>query len=242
MPRSRLVDVSNYQQFTAINLTADPGHDRGKQVIPNGVQFQIVWQLTDGKQARNILGMNVAPGFAPTTALAEQARAALVNGSNWSGMAAFMATGTLLTAVQLRDMRAIDLPLVPSTGSSTPGTSASIALPSEVAACITLRTQFVGAGNRGRVYLPGFATNALGANDVIAAGAMSAINLFCTNISNAITAIGGTWSLLLPHRLAYVSDTIPPTNHAERPARTERVTSASMRDNHWDSQRRRGLK
>lgn len=237
----RIVNLANYPSFQAINLLVDPGADPGKIKIPNGCRFIISWNLTDGKQAHNVLGMAVSAGFTPTAVLAEQARVALTSGTNWTGLAGFLAPGTQLTAVTLRDLRDFDLPLVPSTGAPVSGTSAGTALPSEVAAVITLRTAKVGPGNRGRVYIPGWATNAIGTGDTIAAGAVTALNFFCTNISNAISSIGGDWSLTQPHRLAYTS---PKTgvDFDERQPNMAHITSATTRDNHWDSQRRRGLK
>lgn len=241
MARSGVFDVSVFQQFAAINVLADPGHDKSKLVVPNGVQVQLVWQLTDGKVARNILGADVAPGFAPTAAIAESVRAAITTGAAWTAMAAFIGTGVSLTAVQLRDIRQPDQPLVPSTGAGVPGTSVSTALPSETAIVVTLRTAKVGPGNRGRVYLPGWASNAAATGDVIAPAVITAITNWLGVLSSSINTNVGTWSITQPHRLAYTSPTTG-TQHAERPAAMAHITSATVKDNHWDSQRRRGLK
>lgn len=241
MARSRIVNLANFQQFTAVNLLADLGHDAGKLIVPNGIQFHIVWNLPDGKQARQILGMSVGSAFTPTPTLAEQARAALVTGSSWTAFAAFLAPTTSLAAVQLRDIRVADQPLVASTGTSTPGTSAGTALPSETAMVTTIRTAQVGPGNRGRAYWCGFATNAIGTGDTIAAACVTAGTNFGGNVSSAMTAIGGTWCITLPHRLAYTSP-VTGTQHPERPAQMKPITAQLVRDNHWDTQRRRGLK
>lgn len=237
----RIVDLANYPSFQAVNLLSDPGLDKGKKVIPNCCQFHLVWNLVDGKQARQILAMTVGSSFNPTAGLAEQARASIVGSAAWSPFAGFLATGTQLAAVQLRDLRVADMPLVPSTGSVTPGTSPSPALPSEVALVLTLRTAKVGPGNRGRVYLCGFATNGLGAGDVIAAGLVTAATNMAPAITVAMNTIGGSWGLAQPHRLEYTSPKTG-THFDERPAGVAPITSVSVRDNHWDSQRRRGLK
>lgn len=239
---SPIVRLDVAQQFAAINLLSDPGIDPGKHPIPNCCDFQILWNLADGKTARNILCMSVGAGFLPTVALAEQARAALVTGTNWSTYAGFLPTTVSLAAVNLRDRRAIDQPLVPSSGAVTPGTSASPAMPSEVAAVYTLRTNKVGPGNRGRVYLTGFATNAISPGDVMAPGLVTAIGAFAANIVNAMNGIGGTWAIRQPHRNGYTSPKPPFTVHPDRPAGVALVTASSVRDNHWDSQRRRGLR
>lgn len=236
----RILRLENLQQFTAINVLSDPGVIGGPVVIPNAIKFMPVWTLADGKQARNIIGMSVGAGFTPTPTIAESMRAALVAGTNWSTLAGFLAPTVGLARVELLDIRTPNNTVVSSTGASSPGTSAGTALPSETAAVITLRTGKTGPGFRGRLYIPGWATNAIGAGDVIAAGAVTAVNLFCTNISNAITAGSGGWVLLQPARQAYVGST--GTSHPARAAQTTPITSSSCRDNHWDSQRRRGLK
>jgi hypothetical protein len=64
------------------------------------------------------------------------------------------------------------------------------------------------------------------------------------NWANGIPAIfttnGLTLALGLPARSAYTGTTGTP--HPARVAATLPVTSLLVRDNHWDSQRRRGLK
>jgi hypothetical protein len=148
-------------------------------------------------------------------------------------------TGSL-TRIELLDIRTPNQPVVSSTGAATPGTSASPGLPGEVAAVLTLRTALTGTANRGRVYVPNFATNALGASDTIAAATVTAIGGWVANIQGAVANIGGTWVVLHPARASYIGST--GTTHPARPAGSVTVQSAVVRDNHWDSQRRRGQK
>jgi hypothetical protein len=239
---TRIFNVADFQTITAIQLLVDPGHDPAKLVIPNGVEVHIVWALEDGKFARNILGALVPPAFAPTPAIAEQFRAALVTGATWTAYAALLGATTALSAVELRDIRSVDQPLVPSTGPSTPGTGVGETLPNEVAACVTLRTALTGQGKRGRMYLTGFDAANLAPGNVIAPASVTAIdNWVGGNVGAAFPAISVQWALKNPHRLAYTSPTTG-TAHPERAAAMVPITSATMRDNHWDSQRRRGLK
>ena len=237
----RVVNIEAFQQFTAVQLLSDPGHIGGPVVVPNGIKLMIVWTLADGKIARNVLGGIAPAGYSPTTALAEAARAALVAGSGWSTLAGFLAPTISLTRVELQDIRSAHNAAIPSTGAATPGTSAGTALPSEVAAVISIRTAKTGQAGRGRAYIPGWATNALGASDLIAAAAFTALTNWTTNISNAITAAGLSWALILPERNGYTSPSTG-TVHAHRDAVMAPVTSSLVRDNHWDSQRRRGLR
>lgn len=240
MSRSRVVNLTNLPQFTAINVLSDPGVSPGKKIIPACVQVVLCWTLANGKTGRNVLAMSVGAAFQATATQAETIRAGIVSGGAWTTYAGFLATTTALARVELRDIRTPDMPIVSSTGASTPGTSASPALPGEVAVCMTIRTSKTGPGNRGRYYLPGFATNALASGDVIAPAVMSAANALTGNINSAIIAVGGTWVLAQPDRVAYTGST--GTQHPARAATTLATLSVLCRDNHWDSQRRRGLK
>lgn len=237
----RVVRLDQLQQFQAINLLVDPGASSGPITIPGACRVMLVWQLSDGKIGRNVIYGRVAPAFAPTAALAESFRAAVVAGALWTTLAGFLAPTVSLLRVELQDVRDANNPLVPSTGAATPGTSVGTALPDEVAAVITLRTGQTGPGFRGRMYIPGWATNALATGNVIAAAAVNALaNWAQTNIPNAMIAATMTWVLGLPARVQYTGST--GTVHPARPAQTIDVGIITVRDNHWDSQRRRGLR
>lgn len=240
MARSRIVNINNLQQFTAINLLSDPGVVGGPKVIPGGALLSIVWTLADGKIARNGIGMSVAAGWSPTTALANAAKAALVAGAQWSNLALFLAPTAQITRVELLDLRVANQPSVASDTPPTLGTSTGTALPSEVAAVLTLRTGTTGPGGRGRWYIPGWATNAIGAGDIIASTAVAALGAWTQNIAAAVTAAQGQIVLLRPARASYTGST--GTVHPARPAGFLPFTTVIVRDNHWDSQRRRGLK
>jgi hypothetical protein len=100
----------------------------------------------------------------------------------------------------------------------------------------------VSVDGRGRYYIPGFASNAVGAGGVIAAACVTAINNWAGNVANSgLSAIIGPQVLGLPARAAYTSP-ITGRNFPARNAQTVALTGVQMKDNHWDSQRRRGLK
>lgn len=240
MPRSGIVNLANFQPFTAINLLVDPGHIGGPVVIPSCAQITLNWVAEDGKNAHNVLYGRYSGTFAGTVAQANAITAALASGGAWTAMAAFMPTATGLTTVSLRDVNTPNNALITATSGGALGTSASPSLPNEVAVVGTLRTAKTGPANRGRIYVPGFATNALGAGNIIAATAVTAIGNWLNTISGALSAQGYTWVLGQPARAQYTSHT--GTVHAARPAGSTPITSVSVRDNHWDSQRRRGLK
>lgn len=210
-------------------------------VIPNACQVRIRWNLADGKIGVNVLYCSIAAGFQPTTTIAESIRAGLTSGATWTALAAFLATGVSLAGVDLKDVRAANLPYVSSTGASTPGTSASTAMPSEVAAVLSLRTDFTGPANRGRMFIPGWATNAIAAGDVIAAAAVTALSNWGENM-RAVVLSGQSMGLSIGHpaRAAYTGSS--GTQHPARAAGLVTCRSIACRDNHWDTMRRRGLK
>lgn len=240
MPRAVRLDL--VEQFAAVNLLSDPGAIPGPKVISNACMVRLNWNLTDGKIGHNILYGQYTGSPALSAALAQTIFAAITTGGTWTAYAAFLASTTSLASVTLLDVRSGVGIEFNSTGTAAPGTSASPALPDENAVVFTIKTTIRGPGGRGRVYLPGFATNALATGNVIAAATVSAATTWVANsVGTAITNNVGTWSLGLPARQAYTS----PITGRSFPARTSSavpVSSGGVRDNHWDTQRRRGLR
>lgn len=235
-----LVNLSNLEQLAAVQLDEDGGRDPKKHTIPNCVQVSLIWAQEDGVQAHNILGARVSAGFTPTQTIANSILTALTTGATWTALALFMPASTGLSQIMLKDRRVLDQPFIPSSVAGAAGTSVSPALPNEVAMACTFRTALVGKGNRGRMYVPGWATNALGTGNVMAGPCVTALTNWIQTIATAFSAQGLTHALIQPHRLAYTSPKGTP--HDERLAGTQDITSRTVRDNHWDSQRRRGLK
>jgi len=242
MPGSRIIDLSKVTSFTAVNLLLDGGAIPGPVVIPFAAQISLVWNLTDGKQAHVVTYGRYSGSFSGTVTQANALLSGLLSaGGMYATLAAFMPTTGSLAFVTIRDVNSANQPLITSTGTAGPGTSASPALPDETAAVITLRTALVGRGNRGRMYIPNFATNALAAGGVIAPAVVTALNNWAGQFAGVYSGQGYTWALGQKHRQAYTS---PITGRAfpERPAAAPTITNSVVRDNHWDSQRRRGLK
>lgn len=236
-----LIDLSKFQQFTAINLSSDPGASGGPVVIPLCAQINILWALEDAKQGHSVLYGAYTGSFAGTVAQANGIMTALTTGASWTALAAFFPPTQGLAGITIRDVNTANQPLITSTVPFAGGTSASAALPNEVAVVITERTGKVGRAFRGRVYVPGWATNALGAGNVVAAAAITALQNWANTIPSAFTGQGYTWSIGQKKRVAYVS---PKTgiSYPQRDATHTVISSQPVRDNHWDSQRRRGLK
>lgn len=237
---ARLIRLDQIDQFAAINLTLDPGAVGGPKIIDQAAEIVLGWGLEDGKIAHNVLIGRYAGAFSGTQAQANSMLTALSTGAQWTAMAAFMSNTTTLGAVSIRNIDLRDQPVIPSNSAGAPGTSASAALPNEVAICVTLRTAFTGPQNRGRMFVPGFATNALGAGNVIAAGAVTAVANWASIIAGVLSAQGYTWCVGHVARAAYTGST--GTQHPARLDGTVPITTTAVRDNHWDTQRRRGLK
>lgn len=240
MARSRIVALENLQQFTAINVLSDPGHIAGPVQIPSCAQIRIGWNLTDGKKGFNVLYGRYSGAFAGTVAQAQAMFTALSSGAAWTALAGFLHTTEAIASVDIRDVNTPNAALISSTGAAVPGTSPGTSLPSEVAEVITLRTAFVGPAFRGRLYLPPIASNGLGTGDTIAASAMTAMNNWAATIFTALSAQGYTWVLGQPARQQYTGST--GRVHPARAATSTTISTATVRDNHIDSQRRRGLK
>jgi hypothetical protein len=240
MARSRIVRLDTAQQFTAINVLSDPGYDPNVRTIPSCVEVRLDFALESGKVGHMVLHARYGTGFTPSTAIATAIWQGLSSGTAWTALAAFLATSTNFGNVVLRDLNAANQPFVPGSATSAPGTSASPAMPNEVAAVITLRTGQVGPAFRGRMYVPGWATNALGAGNVIAAAAVTALSNWANTIPSVLTGQGLQFAIGQHSRLAYTG--VGGREHPARNPATVLITSQTVRDNHWDTQRRRGLK
>ncbi len=183
----------------------DLGRIAGPIVIPNAIEVDLVWNLTSGKQVKNVLHGQVAAGFNATAAIAQAVYAAIIASASWTAWKPFVNANASLAAVNLRDLRTANMPVVTSTGAATPGTGIATALPPGASLVISERTAQAGRGFRGRVYLPGLDSSLLVAatGAASAAGNTAAVN-FMTAVSTALTASGITLSIANPARAAYV--------------------------------------
>jgi hypothetical protein len=235
-----IVRLDMLQQFAAVNLLSDPGAIAGPKIAPNCVQVTLIWSLTDGKEGRNVLTARYAPPFLGTVTMANALLAAFGASLTSRGVDVFQPITGALSAVHLRDINIAFQPIIESTGPAHAGTSISTALPDETAIVLTLRTGQTGPANRGRMYVPSWASNAVAAGGVIAEAVLEALNPWAVDITAALAAEGLQWAIAQPARQAYTGST--GREHPARAAASALVTQAITRDNHWDTQRRRGLK
>lgn len=240
MGRSHVVNLANFQQFTAINVLSDPGAIGGPVVIPQCAQIVLRWNLQDGKTAHNVLYGRYAGGFVGTVAQANGIMTALTSGAAWTALAATLHPATTFAGVDIRDVNTANQAIISSTNAVVPGTGTGTAQPNEVALCATLRTALAGKSNRGRIFITGFDSLQTSTANVVAAGCVTALSNWAATLLTAFAAQGYTLVIGQKARAAYTGST--GTFHPARPAGSVQVTSALCRDNHWDSQRRRGLR
>lgn len=216
----------------------DLGRIAGPVVIPSLVELHLVWILANGKEVKNILHGEVPDAYSATSTSAENMRAAIAASAAWTAYKPYLHTTCAFQRVDLRDIRSPNLALVQSTGGAVAGTGAGNALPPEVALAVTLRTNHAGVGFRGRVYLCGFDDAALNGDGTAIAGLTSAAKGFVDAVSTAMSGQGLTLSLAQPQRNAYTSPRTGRAIAARAPSSLP-ITQTIVRDNVFDSQRRR---
>lgn len=215
----------------------DGGQLGGKKVIPNCVEFRLTYLVTAGPVFFSVCHARIPAATAVNTALADNLATALNPFFTSSLLATFVPTTVRIGLNDVRDLRAPDLPLIPTTVSLPAGTSASPALPPEVSLVATLRTANAGRQNRGRVYVAGLAQNASVSAGVATDPARLAVQAYITGLRTACTSAGLTLAIGQVHRQEYTG--ITGTLHPDRPANVVDVTAVVCRDVRFDSQRRR---
>lgn len=236
-----LVRLDQLQQFAAVKFSFDPGSIGGPVVIPFGVQVLLTWQVPGGKTGHNVLYGRAVGTPSPTVAQAQAIFSALTTGGLWTALATHLNTSTLLQSVTLTSVHSAGLPSFVSTGSAVAGSNAGLGMPSEVALCVTLRTAGRGPQNRGRMYITGYAVDQVIAGNLVSAAAVTDTAAWANNIKGVLSSQGLTWAIGQQERAAYTGTT--GTEHPARAANVNMdVSAAIVRDNRWDSQRRRGLK
>lgn len=237
----RLIAIDQLQQFTAVELLSDPGHDPNKQPIPQCMEVRLDYGLPDGKVAHNVLHGRYGGTFQGTPAMANALKTAFAGNFTSSGLAPLISSNVMLNAVALRDLNALNTLYIMSTSAAQAiGSSASQPLPLEVSAALTCRTAISGPGGRGRIYLTGFTTDGLATGNVMSGALFTAMGAWGNLVASTLSAQSLTHCLALPSRIQYTGST--GRIHPARPAQTADVLQTICRDNHWDSQRRRGLK
>jgi hypothetical protein len=90
------------------------------------------------------------------------------------------------------------------------------------------------------MYIPGYALTEVAAQNIINAGTVNDTTAWAAGFIGIYSAQGYTMVVGQKARGAYTGST--GTVHPARPANSVTVTQLLVRNNTWDSQRRRGLK
>lgn len=214
-----------------------PGYKAGPLVIPFTFQVRLIWALANGRQSTNVLHCIVADGLSASTTLAtlvfDQIKADALTDTYLENIN----TAAALQRIDIRDIRTKSQSIFEAGGAAAPGTGGGNALPDEVALVVTLRTALAGPAHRGRVYLSGFDDSTLTAEGHATPGLTGAAQDWVGRVGGILSANG--MALGVGHRGhdAY-TNAKGNTVDAELPG-TDLVTSVIVRDNVFDSQRRR---
>ena len=203
---------------------------------PNGVMWRLRWTDPVGT-FMNVLHMSYTTAGPLNPAIADNMLTQLVGLAATTTWLGHLPTTTALVGLDVRDLRAANNPLISSAAVNHPGTAAGNALPPANAMVITLRTAFAGRSFRGRVYLGGLAATTSDVNGHIVAQANTDANVFVQQFGTVCTTAGGNWAILqryLPPRTSHGGVALP-----ERQSAVVNVTGTSVRDNIFDTQRRR---
>lgn len=218
-------------------------------VVANAAQVRLIWTLGDNQTGwLNVLGAIKLAGTVINQTLANTLATA-IRSQFIGNLQATMPPGTGFSTCGVRDVSAPQQTEYIGTGSAVFGNAAGDALPGGAAVCVSLKTALSGPRHRGRVYLSGFAELANGPFGSIDAGIGTSAVGFVTGVQTALAASGLTLAVI--SRPSYAKQTtvnvilpgggtdVQTRSEPARPGEVNAVTSISMRNLVWDSQRRR---
>jgi len=216
---------------------ASPGYIAGPLIIPLTFQMRLLWTLPNSKTATNVLHLIVPDGTVNSQALADALYDGIVGFGDTAPYLAYLSSETSLVGVDVRDIRTASQALFQSTGLATAGTGGGNALPEEVSLVVTLRTALAGRAHRGRIFLTGFDDSTLDVNGHADATFVLTTLAFVAGIVAIIGENG--MDLGVGHRGHAEYINAKGATVAAEAAGTDRVTNVIVRDNVFDSQRRR---
>lgn len=198
------------------------------------MQGRLVW-LAAGGPAQCVLHWTIPAGTSVNVTLANAIFTTL--GNLWSAnLAAHAATTQSLSKLFLRDLRQASMAEVASTNAAIPGTAVGDELPHSIACVMTIRTASAGRKFRGRAYLSAFAEEANGGSGRISVSTKTSLDAFAAGFITAANQSGATFGVA--HRPTLFDD-ITGLPIAPGLGFTTPATTCEIRDDFWDSQRRR---
>jgi hypothetical protein len=214
----------------------DPGRIPGPAVIPACVEVVLFWTLANSRTGHNVLHGRNSGSFVPSVTSANSLFSAILTTWN-SQLALYAPTTVVLGGLSVRDMSAsTNAPFLNNTSGGS-GTSASAAMPPQVALVLSGKGTMRGKGNSARWYLPGWASNADSGNGVVAPAVVTALGPFMTSVFSAFSTAGLVPCVAKPARQAYTG--ISGAQHPATTAHTIDIQAWALRDNIWDTVRAR---
>lgn len=205
--------------------------------IPNCIQVRLIYTTPSKANIMNVIhGFSSAQGPLNPN-VADTMFTAMVGSGDWPLWLQSLPVDTTFVGFDIRDMRMPNSPLLQHSFTAIPGTAATGPLPPQTCIVLTLRTANAGAQFRGRIFCGALATVNSDATGHISTVGMAAPTHYVSAIGSGFAAIG--WQLglaqrFLPARPGHGNVTLP-----ERPAACVPVTATIVRDNIFDTQRRR---
>lgn len=192
-------------------------------IINSTYSIILVWTLGGENWALNSLKATLPGGDVVNQGLADSWATDLSAAHTSSGLDAVQPTNVALGAVRVRDLRVANQPEFEA-GVGSAGVNVSELLPRQAGVRVTARTPLAGRSFRGGPTIPGFAEDQNDAGGRISASASAAALAFVDAIRTAATNRG--------HQLAIGSPLL---------GTSQPITGTVVRDNVWDTQRRRGF-
>lgn len=191
-------------------------------IITGTYTIKITWQLSGVDWALNVVHAQLPGGESVNQALADAWATDLAALHVSSGLAAVQPNTVQLARVGVRDVRVANQAEHEADVSSL-GTSVANLLPRQAGIKVTTRTALAGKSFRGGPTIPGFDEDQNNGAGQIAATASDAAEAFVASLRTAATARG--------HILAVGSVKL---------GLSTPITTQVVRDQVWDTQRRRG--
>jgi hypothetical protein len=216
----------------------DAGKIKGAQPVPNAIEIQIRQTGANGKSA-NFTCHGQYTTTPPSLQTLASALATAIGTAWTNNLAPVMAPASQYSGVWVRDMANVNNPIVVANVTAIPGTGTGSPLPPEVCIVLTENITIRGKGMKGRMFLSGFLDSAGGAGGTISGAGEAAVSGFGTALFGAIQAQSLTPCVAQVARQTYIG--LTGTQHAGRTAKPVAVQSYTLRNNEFDTQRRRGL-
>lgn len=206
-------------------------------VIPQTFQTRFIFAGEGGLTSWNVVTHSVIPDGSPVDVNLANAILQGVAGLWNTTIGTFCATTTTFAGLRVRDLRSANLAEIPSSVGGASGTAgAGDNLPLNIASCFTVRTGRAGRQFRGRSFWAGYTEDANGANGRMAAAFVTQAEAFAAGLITAHNKLGT--QLGVAHRPTVFDPTtglpIAPGLGFTTPA-----ILVELRDDRWDSQRRR---